>query len=60
MYTPLNSTFIYSETGVYRGLPISLTVDPKQKNVDTPRGGTNMFPQSMFLTKILKISKFLN
>ena len=31
MYTPLNPTFIYSKTGVCRGIPIFLIFDPKHR-----------------------------
>ena len=35
MYTPLNPTFIYSKTGVCRGIPIFLIFAPKTEAVLT-------------------------
>ena len=41
---------LYSKTGVYRGIPIIvfLVFDPKHRLRVLVRGGSNVYPQSMF------------
>ena len=40
---------LYSKTGVYRGIPISLIFDPKHRVwASTKQGGSNMYPNQCF------------
>ena len=53
---------LYSKTGVCTGIPIFLIFAPKHRlwvlvrTASVRRGGSNVYPQSMFLAKIRKIS----
>ena len=52
---PPRTPLLYSKTEVNRGIPIFLSFDPKHTAVDRGyslepnwRGGSNVYPQSMF------------
>ena len=77
---PPHTPILYSKTGVYRGVPIFLIFAPKHRlwvlvRTASPRtasarrfcrGGSNMYPQSMFLSqnnkniKIFQLKKKIN
>ena len=63
MYKPPgNMSVKYSKTGVYRGIPFFLfllqNIDCGYSLEPPRRGGSNVYPQSMFLAKLRKISNF--
>ena len=66
MLTPLNPTFIHcivklGFTGVYIIFLISAQNIDCEYSLEPPRrGGSNEYPQSMFLAEIRKISEFLS
>ena len=53
----------YTPVNVYRGIPIFLIFDPKHRlwilvrTASARRGGSHVYPRSLFLAKILKILK---
>ena len=59
---PPQTPLLYSKTGVCRGISIFLIFAPKHRlwvlvRTASHRGGSNVYPQSMFLAKIRKIFK---
>ena len=60
-YTPPYTPTLCSKTGVCRGIPIFLflleNIDCGYSLEPPRRGGSNVYPQSMFRAKIRKISK---
>ena len=52
---PPCTPILYSKTGVRRGIPIFLIFVPKHRMwILVRRGGSNVYPQSMFWAKIIK------
>ena len=62
VYIPTFTPLLYSKTGVCRGIPIFLIFFFAQNldclhSLEPPRsGGSNVYPQSVFRAKLLKIS----
>ena len=57
---PPHTPLLYSETGVYRGIAFFLIFDPKHRLWVLVRTGSNVYPQSMFGAKKMKILDFFH